>query len=168
MRLRMTRFLLVTGAVLFCCVLVVPAAGWSTENHPGAVVGLWLNQAEDGYVQVYVAPDGTLSGLIAGDPADEEEFDTHNPDPKLRGRSLRGLRIMYGFRYNPDDNRWVDGSIYNPENGKTYSVWLALQPDGRLELHGYVLFSFIGRSRLWTRASPDDPGVDRSVLKPLE
>ena len=60
------------------------------------------------------------------------------------------LTIMEGFSYN--GKIWSGGTVYDPENGKTYKCKLTLRKDGRLEVRGYIGFSLIGRTEIWTRA----------------
>ena len=123
-----------------------------------AVEGRWLTQEKDGWIQLAVVGD-TLEGSIAGAPPgspSEREFDDLNPDPSLRGRQLDGLTIMTGFVYD-GDGRWKDGTVYDPNSGKTYKCTLTLLDDHTVRIRGYIGVSLFGRSETWTR---DDPGPD--------
>ena len=75
-------------------------------------------------------------------------MDRENPDPKLQKRPILGLRIVEGFHYAGDDV-WVDGTIYDPKKGKTYSCKMTLREDGTLFVRGFIGFSFIGRTTVW-------------------
>ena len=46
---------------------------------------------------------------------------------------------------------WKEGTIYDPESGKTYSCKLTLESPKRLKVRGFIGFSFIGRTQIWTR-----------------
>ena len=49
-----------------------------------------------------------------------------------------------------DGELWREGTIYDPENGKTYKckMWF----DGEtLRVRGYIGFALLGRSTSWTR-----------------
>ena len=48
------------------------------------------------------------------------KVDRENPDPSKRQRPLIGLSILIGMK-PAGDNQWK-GSIYNPDDGKTYSA----------------------------------------------
>ena len=48
------------------------------------------------------------------------------------------------------DNKWKNGRIYNPENGKQYKADLELA-DGVLHVRGWVLFRLLGRTVRWVR-----------------
>jgi uncharacterized protein (DUF2147 family) len=49
----------------------------------------------------------------------------------------------------PAPRRWEGGRIYDPNNGKSYNSYLALNADGSLKVAGCI--SFICRSQRWTR-----------------
>jgi uncharacterized protein (DUF2147 family) len=46
---------------------------------------------------------------------------------------------------------WKGGTIYDPDNGKLYKCKMTLTEPKRLEVRGYIGFSFIGRTVVWTR-----------------
>ena len=88
-----------------------------------------------------------------GSPS-EREFDDRNPDPALRSRPLDGLAIMTGFEY-AGDGRWQNGTVYDPNSGKTYKCSITLIDDNTLKLRGYIGIALFGRSETWTRDDPD-------------
>jgi uncharacterized protein (DUF2147 family) len=59
--------------------------------------------------------------------------------------------LLYDFKKASAPNTYVEGTIYNGENGKTYSANLSLQPDGTLRVRGYVGRSLFGETQIWTR-----------------
>lgn len=101
---------------------------------------------KSGIIQIY-AQQGTYAGKIVG--PDAPRLDTKNPDPALRKRSLMGVVLLQGFRY--DDGAWEKGTIYDPKDGKTYSCVLRLKDAGAMEVRGYVGISLFGRTEIWTR-----------------
>lgn len=122
------------------------------------IAGRWLTQERDGWIRITPAGD-SLEGSIAGAPPgspSEREFDDRNPDPALRDRRLDGLVIMSGFEY-AGDGQWKNGTVYDPNSGKTYRCSLTLVDANTLEIRGYIGISLFGRSETWTR---DDPGSD--------
>jgi len=58
---------------------------------------------------------------MAGRPV----VDRENPNPNLRSRMLIGLQLLEGFTYI-GKNVWEKGTIYNPDNGKTYKCKMTL------------------------------------------
>ncbi len=86
----------------------------------------------------------------SGGMAGKVKIDRENPDKQLRNRLILNLKILTGFRY-VGDNEWEDGEIYDPKSGKTYSSILTLKTPKTLNVRGYIGFSFIGRTTVWTR-----------------
>ena len=129
-----------------------------------AIVGLWMTDpdAAGGAARVEIRREGTsYSGRIIwlAEPLystgegpqweGREKVDRENPDPSLQDRPIIGLEILRGFHYE-GGGKWSGGTIYDPNNGKTYKCWMKLK-DGKLKLRGYIGFSMLGRTSYWTR-----------------
>ena len=63
-----------------------------------------------------------------------------------------GLEIIKGFQF-AGGNVWKNGTIYDPDSGKTYSAKATLVSTTELNLRGYVGVSMFGRTEKWTRAN---------------
>jgi uncharacterized protein (DUF2147 family) len=124
------------------------------------ILGLWYTAKDDAQVRIEAAPGGYTGTIVwlkepqfpADDPqgmAGRDKVDRENPDASQRQRPIIGLRIMQGFRF--DGTEWVDGRIYDPENGKTYKCRMWFGPDGRLHVRGFIGFSLLGRTTEWRR-----------------
>ena len=61
-------------------------------------------------------------------------------------------------------NKWSNGIIYDPNNGKTYSCKAKLEGD-KLNVRGFIGISLFGRTTVWTRKrlGPVDPAARESV-----
>lgn len=127
----------------------------SQSGEADLVVGTWLVQDENAKVKIY-EKDKKYFGKIVWlqEPNDESgkpKVDRENPEKSLRSRPILGLVMLRDFEYD-EDLEWDDGQIYDPKNGKTYSCKMTLKDDGKtLDVRGYIGFSFIGRSQMWTR-----------------
>jgi uncharacterized protein (DUF2147 family) len=140
--------------------VALPAIPAGAAGDPDAVLGIWETAGDDrGHIEIY-REDGKVHGRVIrllepNFPADDEthpgqpKVDRENPDPAQRNQSIIGLTIAKGFHF--DDERWEGGTIYDPRNGDTYKCWMRLRDDGRLEVHGYIGFSWLGRSDVWAR-----------------
>jgi len=143
-------------------VLATLAATAAAATPPAdAIEGVWLTAAEDGYVQIFET-GGVYHGKIVGAPDLQPRKDAHNPDPAKRDEPLLGRRILKGFIY--DDGQWSGGTIYDPDNGKTYKAKMWLPDTRTLEMRGFVGISLFGRTETWTRAGRDAEGVVRDAL----
>lgn len=114
-------------------VLLLSAAPVSATS---PVTGRWLTDKGKGMVEI--APCGAnvcgriikLIAKVEGPPTDR-----NNPDPALRSRPLLGLPILSGFRHT--GKQW-EGTIYDPERGKSFRSILKRNPDGTLAVKGCI------------------------------
>lgn len=120
---------------------------------------LWWNESKTGIFELIKTERG-LEGVTRWGK-DKGVLDTKNPDPELRNRPVEGITFLSGFDYNAKKNRWVDGSVYDPESGKTYSAKLELIEGGkRLKMRGYIGVSLFGRTAKFDPVLPDEIPAD--------
>jgi uncharacterized protein (DUF2147 family) len=120
-------------------------------THSNGVVGTWMVPAGD--ATVTIAPCGKLlCGTISWMKV--PVADSENPDLSKRNRPLLGAQVLWGFVFNPDNNRWEDGKIYDPDSGDTYQCIMTLIDRNALKVKGFVGFKWapIGRTEIWTRS----------------
>ena len=82
------------------------------------------------------------------------KVDDENDDPELAKRPLMGLVIVKNFVYVSKSEQWEEGSIYDPNNGKTYDcfAWFEEGDYNNLFIKGYVAgIKALGRKTIWTR-----------------
>jgi len=116
-----------------------------------AIMGSWVNAKGDGIIEITLAQTKYIGTIIGTpDPINNGRKDRKNPDQKLRDRLLEGLIILEGFSYQ-EENLWSGGTIYDPNNGKTYKCKLSLNDDGTLNVRGYIGISLFGRTEVWKR-----------------
>jgi len=172
MRLRLTRmredFMRRTAVVL--TVLAMAAAVPSFAGDADAVVGVWLTAPdnEDGQAKIEVYEEnGKYHGKIIWleipvYPADDEQgmagqskVDRENPDAALQGRPIEGLQMMSDF-VSAGEGKWKKGTIYAPDEGKTYKAKLKMEEPGKLKVRGFIGVSLLGRTEEWTRVTDTD------------
>ncbi|OFX17173.1 MAG: hypothetical protein A2033_12185 [Bacteroidetes bacterium GWA2_31_9] len=126
------------------------------------VIGVWMSEEKDGKVEItkrnnkyygkiiWIAQKNYING--------EPKKDLNNPDPALRKRSNLGLEILKDFIYDSDDKEWTDGTVYDPKNGSTYScyMWFEGNNENVLNIRGYIGFSLLGRTTLWTKTTKSE------------
>ncbi len=136
--------------VMLTLVTVNIAAKAQTDQ----IEGLWYNDVKSGKILITRDKDGKFYGKVVwlkeplknGKP----KVDELNEDEKLRSRPRLGLPVLYGF-VKDGDNKYTDGKIYDPNNGKTYSCNMTFKGD-KLDIRGYVGISLFGRTTTWSRA----------------
>ena len=83
------------------------------------------------------------------DMAGKPKVDRENPDDAKKDVPLIGLQFMGGFSF--DGKIWSGGTIYDPENGKTYKCKITMVNKGKLKVRGYIGVPMLGRTEIWTR-----------------
>lgn len=140
---------------LIAVVTKIPAVNMSAEGfwktvddktkEVESIVKLWVEKGElkGKIVKIFPKPD-------------------EDPDPvcdkckgKLKNVRIIGMNFMWGFARKGD--KWVDGKIVDPDNGKTYHCQLEVTDGGKkLKVFGYIKIIFkLGRSQTWIRHEPE-------------
>ncbi|WMJ74133.1 DUF2147 domain-containing protein [Cytophagaceae bacterium ABcell3] len=125
-----------------------------SDDEGDALVGVW--EPGNGRAKVKVSKIGDkYYGKIVWllEPKNEKgeaKTDVNNPDESMRSTPLLGYRILKDFEYK-GKKTWDNGTIYDPENGSTYSCTIKMKDDNTLEVRGYIGVSAIGRTDTWTR-----------------
>jgi uncharacterized protein (DUF2147 family) len=159
-----------SGAALAAVGVLLGAAGFAA---PAAAdpkeVGVWYDDTGKGAVKIEICTPTTLCGKIywLKEPmADngQPKIDAHNPEPSKRKRPICGLEVLSGLEQV--GGGFDNGSVYDPKEGKSYSVALDLVDGDTLKVTGYKGMRFLGRSMIWTRAPADLPSCDSQAAVP--
>lgn len=144
-----------------------------TSTDASGIEGDWLVESRDAIIRIQRQGD-TFEGRIVWQlhdtygPEDGPELngkivtDRNNPDPSLRDRPLTGLRLLWGLRYDASEHMWVDGQVYNSDNGKIYHCQVHLLDANRLRLHGYIGITLLGGNTTWARSTGPLPAASAS------
>lgn len=130
------------AAVLF---LLLPAAASAAQP----ITGRWMTEDRKAIVTIAecgLRLCGRVSSILAPTP-DGPPVDANNPNEALRNRPILGLTVLSGFTASGEVWR---GSIYSPEEGKTYRSEIVRSGPSTLAVRGCVLV--FCRSQTWTRA----------------
>jgi len=140
-------------SALLALALAVAAPAYAAEMTP---VGTWTTIDDatgkpKSIVQI-TESNGTLEGKVL--EVLQSEQGAHpvckECDGERKDKPVEGMVIMWGVKQDGDE--WDGGKILDPKNGKTYKVKLKLLENGaKLDVHGYIGFSLIGRSQVWER-----------------
>lgn len=130
------------------------AATYSSVWKGDDIIDEWYTENNKSLIKIYKNKHDYYFGKITwlkdpNEPDGKPKLDKENPDAKLKKQPLLGLIILRSFRF--DDDRWSNGTIYDPENGKTYKCTMKLEDRNTLNVRGYIGISAIGRSTTWKR-----------------
>jgi uncharacterized protein (DUF2147 family) len=138
---------ILTAVILFTTMVSVLA-----QSRADQIVGVWLTEDQDARVEIYKISDKYQGKIIwLSNPNDKKTgkplLDTENKDAAKRSMPVLGLQIIRDLSFS--DGQWKDGSIYDPESGKSYKAKIALADKNTLEMTGYI--GMFGSTETWTR-----------------
>ena len=140
--------------VVVACALFL-MTGFAYAEEADAILGQWYTDSEKKDVVVEFYKDGDVySGKIVWmkNPKEDDgtdKVDKENPDEARKNDPILGLNLAKGFNYK-GNNKWAGGTIYDPNNGKTYKCKIALKGDD-LKVRGFIGVSLLGRTAHWLR-----------------
>lgn len=114
------------------------------------IVGKWNASDGEAVVEMYKVKDayyGKIIWMKDGVNADgTPKVDKHNPDESKRTKTIKGLNIVTGLKYN--NGEWTDGKVYDPHSGRSYKCSVKLE-GGKLKLKGK--WGPFSKTQTWTR-----------------
>lgn len=134
--------------MLLLTVICFSARGQKSDE----ILGQWANSTGEAQIEISKKGSkyfGKIVKLKEPNENGKPKTDTKNPNASLRNKPILGLELLKDFVY--EDGKWVDGSIYDPKSGKTYSCTMTMKENGQLSMRGYIGISLVGRSEIWKR-----------------
>jgi uncharacterized protein (DUF2147 family) len=129
----------------------------NADTDADRLVGIW--EPSNGRSRIKIEKIGTkYYGKIVWlkepiDPTTQKaKLDKNNPDTSMRNVPLKGYRILKDFTYKGKDE-WSEGTIYDPENGSTYSCVINMKGDNIIDIRGYIGIKALGRTDSWKKVT---------------
>ncbi len=122
-----------------------------------AIEKVWYNAEKTSKIEIFKATDGSFYGKITwlkepNDKNGKPKLDKNNKETSQQNQPVLGLLILKKFKKSSTANEYEDGTVYDPNNGKTYCGKLTLQAK-ELKLRGFICgWSWLGRNSVWTLA----------------
>ena|SRR6218665_427494 len=112
------------------------------------IAGTWLNPEKNTKIQIYKSGDKYMGKIIWLKEPYLADGKTLKKD-KSGEKTILNLVFLFNFVF--DEDEWINGSIYDPSSGKTYSGKISIDGD-ILKLKGYIGSPILGKTVNWTRA----------------
>lgn len=136
-------------AVLFCALV---------SAQEDKVKGIWYNTEKTSKIKIFLATNGKYYGRIVW-MQNPDKLDVNNPDDTKHSEPIFNSLIINNFTYDSDSKQWNGGTIYDPDNGKTYDCYMWFDDNNFDLLHvkGYIMgLKFAGREVEWTRTELEE------------
>jgi len=149
-----------------CLAAVMMAISAGSAAADPREAGIWYDDSGKGAVRLTVCGD-KLCGHIYWlkeplYPDGKPLRDRHNPNESQRTRPICGLQVIGGLA-PMESGEWDSGWIYDPKEGKSYSVAIALTDMNTLKVTGYLVMRMMGRTLTWKRAPDDLPSCAQNA-----
>ncbi|WP_336518502.1 DUF2147 domain-containing protein [Pollutibacter soli] len=142
--------------ITFFVALLSFSTSLSAQTTADEILGIWLTAGkEPAKIQIYKTENkfyGKIVWMKNPTEAGVVRTDKNNPDKNKRSQPIVGLQILRSFTFD-GKKEWEAGTIYDPENGKTYSCYISLKDKNTLKVRGYIGVSLLGRTEIWSRSS---------------
>ncbi len=142
---------------LFTLIFATLVANSQTKTlEADKILGVWQTGSGKGRIQITKYGEKFGGKIIwlkePNDSNGNPKLDKKNPDDAKKKNTTLGLNNLLGFSYE-GKGKYENGTIYDPENGKTYKCIITMEADNILKVRGYIGFSMIGRTDTWTRVN---------------
>lgn len=116
---------------------------------PNEILGKWMSEDGKGIIEIYKPQESTkYFGKIVW--LKEPLGTDGKPIKDANGNAILNMVNLKDFEFA--DGHWKDGSVYDPETGKTYYSKLTLENTNKLKLRGSVdPMGWIGKTTYWNR-----------------
>lgn len=144
--------------VIYSGLILAVTAGAALAADPN---GDWL--VEDGVAHIRIVDCSTSKWGVVAWEKNPGGVDKENPDASKRTRPTLGMPTLLNMKKKKGAEEW-EGSVYNAQDGKTYSSSIRLLSADKLEIKGCVL-GFLCGGQTWTRVvePAPPPGAPRPV-----
>ncbi len=142
--------------------LILLSSIMTTPLFASPLVGYWktiddkTNEAKS-FVKI-AEENGKFAGSVAFIIAEDKRNDVCDKcKGELKDKPILGMTFMWDFVETKSGEKWENGEILDPENGKIYSCKLTLEDEGKkLDVRGFIGISLFGRTQVWERSSEEE------------
>ncbi len=142
--------------ILFIAASLFISQSIIAQQNADQILGTWITGSGNAKVEIYKNGKSFQGKIVwLSEPIDpttnKPKTDTKHPNTALHNRPLMGLVNLWGFNFNESEGNWEKGHIYDPKSGKEYKCTITAKDKNTLNVRGFIGFSMIGRTDVWTR-----------------
>jgi len=120
------------------------------------IIGVWVSEKNDLKIEIFNKNGkyfGKMLWFVCEVKGKEmlDYQDTKNPNPALRNRNWLGMQVVEDLRYDKKTNLWKGGSLYDPNEGKTYKIEVSIDHTQTLFVRAYWGVYLLGKTLVFCR-----------------
>lgn len=135
-------------ATLILNLLICFQAG--AQKNADAIIGRWETIDNRLIIDVYKKNQDYKAKVVwfkdESNQVMNARLDEKNPNKALRNRRWIGMEVLKNLKYDPEENEWVDGIIYDAKHGREWDSIAWLNDDHLLKVKGYWVFKFMSQT----------------------
>ncbi|MEX1179331.1 MAG: DUF2147 domain-containing protein [Cucumibacter sp.] len=135
----------------FCLALLAATLAAIAPARAFEPAGLWLTELQ---AEIMISPCFQGYCGIVAKPVKPGLFDINNPDPRLRGRPIEGMPMIW-LTEASSSQVW-EAQLYNPIDGKMYAGEVRMRDARTIYLRGCVFFVFC-KAETWVKLDGRQP-----------
>jgi len=125
----------------------------SLATHGQSIIGQWetfddKTKEKKAVVEIYKR-NNLFFAKIVENYVSEKKAVCETCKGTRKGKPIIGLVIIENIK--KDGDAFKNGTILDPENGKTYTCYLELVTSKKLKVRGYLGMALFGRTQYWIR-----------------
>lgn len=121
---------------------------FAQSNDAEKIIGTYMTDGNEGKVLIAKKNNKFYGTLVWTNIPDA--LDKNNPDEGQRKNKLAGQVVLKDLEYT-GKNVWENGTIYDPNSGKTYKCKVTIDAKGNLKVRGFIGISLAGKTTIWTK-----------------
>lgn len=137
-------------------ILVLFIIKTNAQNSADAILGKWESTEKNLIVEVYKQNEIFKAKIVWF--LDEQDttlmntrLDVKNPNKELRSRKIIGIDVLTGLSYNPKQNKWTGGKIYDSNSGRSWDATVWLINENLMNVRGFYGIRLFGKTLNFTR-----------------
>lgn len=125
----------------------------SVTSNAQNIVGFWetyddKTKEKKSVIEIYKTDDFYFAKIVETFSG-EKNATCKTCSGTKKGQPIIGLVIIENLK--KDNDEFNEGTILDPENGKTYSCYLKLTNKNKLKVRGFLGVALFGRTQYWIR-----------------
>lgn len=139
------RYIYALSSVFWLVLLSLNGFAQSSDD----IIGRWMSEDGKGIIEIYKSQETKkYFGKVVW--LKESLGKDGNPIKDVNGNPILNMVNLKDFLFA--DGHWKDGTVYDPESGKTYYSKLSLDNTNTLKLRGSIdPMGWIGKTTYWER-----------------
>lgn len=140
--------------VLLIICLFLTGIGFAQSEEE--ILGHWYTGNNGSVVQMFKEGGKYYGKLSWVKPGEESKTDLNNPEKSLRSTPIMDVKFIRGLEWDASEKEYINGTVYNIQDGNSYDCYVELEGKNTLELRGFIKLRMFGETKEFTRLTEEE------------